>query len=290
MKIMEVKIMEVAKMGVKTTMKKMIKAICAWFCVVGVAFGAIDDFKTASWNLQGSSATSESKWSVSVRQLISGENAADILALQEAGSLPQTATQTQRTFQTPPGIPIAEYTWDLGSRSRPDMVYIYYSPVDVGANRVNLAIVSRRMADDVIVLPPPTTVSRPIIGIRIGNDVFFSIHALANGGRDAPAIVNAVFNHFSGRSDINWMILGDFNRSPASLRLELSLETRVRIAIVAPNIATQRSGGILDYAVIGNSGSGFREPLIAAALMLANFRTQLVSDHFPVNFRRFPPN
>ncbi len=202
MKIMAVKIMEVAKMGVKTTIKKMIKAICAWLCVVGVAFGAIDDFKTASWNLQGSSATSESKWSVSVRQLISGENAADILALQEAGSLPQTATPTQRTFQTPPGIPIAEYTWDLGSRSRPDMVYIYYSPVDVGANRVNLAIVSRRMADDVIVLPPPTTVSRPIIGIRIGSDVFFSIHALANGGR------NAVFNHFSGRSDINWMILG----------------------------------------------------------------------------------
>ena len=35
-------------------------------------------------NLQGSLATSESKWSVSVRQLISGENAADILALQEA--------------------------------------------------------------------------------------------------------------------------------------------------------------------------------------------------------------
>ncbi len=276
--------MEVAKMGVKTTIKKMIKAICAWLCVIGVAFGAIDDFKTASWSLQGSSATSESKWSVSVRQLISGENAADILALQEVGSLPQTATPTERTFQTPPGIPIAEYTWDLGSRSRPDMVYIYYSPVDVGANRVNLAIVSRRMADDVIVLPPPTTVSRPIIGIRIGNDVFFSIHALANGGR------NAVFNHFSGRSDINWMILGDFNRSHASLRLELSLETRVRIAIVAPNIATQRSGGILDYAVIGNSGSGFREPLIAAALMLANFRTQLVSDHFPVNFRRFPPN
>ena len=284
MKIMAVKIMEVAKMGVKTTIKKMIKAICAWLCVIGVAFGAIDDFKTASWSLQGSSATSESKWSVSVRPLISGEHAADILALQEVGSLPQTATPTERTFQTPPGIPIAEYTWDLGSRSRPDMVYIYYSPVDVGANRVNLAIVSRRMADDVIVLPPPTTVSRPIIGIRIGNDVFFSIHALANGGR------NAVFNHFSGRSDINWMILGDFNRSHASLRLELSLETRVRIAIVAPNIATQRSGGILDYAVIGNSGSGFREPLIAAALMLANFRTQLVSDHFPVNFRRFPPN
>ena len=35
-------------MGVKTTMKKIIKAICVWLCVVGVVFGAIDDFKTAS--------------------------------------------------------------------------------------------------------------------------------------------------------------------------------------------------------------------------------------------------
>lgn len=266
------------------------KIWCMYLCIISLAFGGIDDFKTASWNLQGSSATSESKWSVSVRQLISGDNAADILALQEAGSLPQTARQTQRTFQTPPGIPIAEYTWDLGSRSRPDLVFVYYSPVDVGANRVNLAIVSRMRADDVIVLPPPTTVSRPIIGIRIGTDVFFSIHALANGGRDAPAIVNSVFNHFRGRSDINWMILGDFNRNPESLRLELDLETRVRTAIVSPSIATQRSGGILDYAIVGNSGSGFRDPRIRATLMLANFRTQLVSDHFPVNFRIFPPN
>ncbi|EGN5848336.1 hypothetical protein ISJ28_000853 [Campylobacter jejuni] len=43
--------------------------------------------------------------------------------------------------------------------SRPDRVLIYYSRVDVGANRVNLAIVSR-----------------PIIGIRDGSDTFFNIY------------------------------------------------------------------------------------------------------------------
>ncbi|EEO6977495.1 hypothetical protein G5Z45_000974 [Campylobacter jejuni] len=40
--------------------------------------------------------------------------------------------------------------------SRPDRVFIYYSHIDVEANRVNLAIVSR-----------------PIIGIRDGSDAFF---------------------------------------------------------------------------------------------------------------------
>lgn len=251
-------------------------------------FGGIDDYKVASWNLQGSSAASEGKWSVSVRQLISGDNAADILAVQEAGTLPQTATQTSRVIPAPAGIPIAEYRWDLGTRSRPEQAFIYYSPVDAGANRVNIAIVSRQQADEVIVLPPPTSVSRPIIGIRLGNEVFFSIHALANGGRDAPAIVNTVFEHFRTRPEITWMILGDFNRNPASLRPELDLETRVRTTFIAPNVPTQRSGGILDYAIVGNSTGSLRPSLLTAVLFLAGLRTQLASDHFPVNFRKLP--
>lgn len=267
-----------------------IKLCIVLLCAASAAYALPEDFKTASWNLQGSSASSESKWSVSVRQLISGDNAADIIAVQEAGSLPQTATQTARVIPTPEGIPLAEYTWDLGTRSRPEQAFIYYAPVDAGANRVNLAIVSRRQADEVIVLPPPTTVSRPIIGIRIGDDVFFCIHALANGGRDAPAIVNAVFNHFRGQPNVNWMILGDFNRNPSSLRFELELEVRVGTAFVAPDVPTQRSGGILDYAIVGNSARAITAPLLAAVLMLANLRTQLVSDHFPVNFRKFPGN
>lgn len=101
------------------------------------------------------------------------------------------------------GIPIHEYIWNLGSVSRPSSVYIYYSRADVGANRVNLAIVSRVQADEVFVLPPPTVASRPIIGIRIGNDAFFNIHALVSGGNDAGSIVAAVDMFFRNRPDIN---------------------------------------------------------------------------------------
>lgn len=46
----------------------------------------LSDFKVATWNLQGSSARTENKWNINVRQLISGAGAVNILATQEAGS------------------------------------------------------------------------------------------------------------------------------------------------------------------------------------------------------------
>ncbi|SUG29519.1 toxin [Salmonella enterica subsp. arizonae] len=156
---------------------------------------ALTDYKVATWNLQGSSTRSENKWNVNVRQLVSGAGAVDILMVQEAGRPPASAVDTGRIINSP-GIPVRELTWNLGSNSRPQQVFIYFSQLDVFAGRVNLAIVSHRRADEVIVLPPPSTASRPIMGIRIGSDAFFTIHALANRGVDAPAVVNSVFEFF----------------------------------------------------------------------------------------------
>ncbi|EDR5179067.1 cytolethal distending toxin subunit B family protein, partial [Salmonella enterica] len=76
------------------------------------AHADLTDFKAATWNLQGASARSENKWNVNIRQLISGENAVDILAVQEAGSPPGTASDTGRIIQSP-GIPVRELTWNL---------------------------------------------------------------------------------------------------------------------------------------------------------------------------------
>ncbi|MGG7048301.1 MULTISPECIES: cytolethal distending toxin subunit B family protein [unclassified Campylobacter] len=264
-------------------MKKIKILLCF---IATLCFASPDDYKLATWNLQGSSAATESKWNISVRQIVSGANAADILAVQEAGSIPTTAMLTGRNERSADTI-VTEFLWQLGSVSRPEQAYIYYANIDSGANRVNLAIVSRTRADEIIILPPPTTVSRPIIGIRIGNDVFFSIHALANGGTDAPAIVDSVFRHFANRPEIIWTIMGDFNRSPESLRQNLELSIRVRTRAISPNAPTQRNGGTLDYAIVGNSAGSLVTTTLAAVLMLANLRTHIVSDHFPVNFRNF---
>ncbi|EPR4192296.1 cytolethal distending toxin subunit B family protein [Campylobacter jejuni] len=257
---------------------------------INLLFGALEDYNVGTWNLQGSSAATESKWNISIRQLVTGDNPMDILAIQEAGVLPTTAVMTQRQVQPVGiGIPIHEYEWNLGTSSRPNSVFIYYSRIDVGANRVNMAIVSRRQADEVIVLPPPTVSSRPIIGIRIGNDVFFSIHALARGGNDAGAIVTAIDAHFRNMPQINWMIMGDFNRNPRLLAPLLDADLRSRISFVTPSSFTQASGDVLDYAITGNSDISRRysPPSILAILAFAGLRTFLASDHFPVNFRKF---
>ena len=149
---------------------------------------------------------------------------------------------------------------ELGTSSRPRAVFIYYAPIDVGARRVNLAIVSDRQADEVLVVRQDriaTDVSRPALGIRIGSDVFFSLHALANGGGDASALVTAIHDNFMGMPNINWLIAGDFNREPASLLSELGIRVIKNTRIVSPNTATHfstsGSNRVLDYVIIGNT-------------------------------------
>ncbi|ENP2200617.1 cytolethal distending toxin subunit B family protein [Salmonella enterica] len=246
----------------------------------------IGDYKIMTWNLQGSSAPSENKWNINVRQLVTGTDGADILMVQEAGSVPATAMLTGRQIQpVGVGIPIDEYTWNLGTTRRPDIRYIYFSRVDVGANRVNLAIVSRQRAEQVFVIRPATVASRPVIGISLATDVFLTTHALASGGPDALAIVRTVNEFFnqSSRQGYSWFMAGDFNRPPARLENDLVLERLDRsVTVVAPAVATQSSGGILDYGVIVDRSPS--AAVLGATISFGNMASQLSSDHLPVLF------
>ncbi|EEA2942734.1 cytolethal distending toxin subunit B family protein [Salmonella enterica] len=246
----------------------------------------ISDYKVMTWNLQGSSAAGESKWNINVRQLVTGMDGADILMVQEAGAVPATAILTGRQIQpVGVGIPVDEYTWNLGTTRRPDIRYIYFSRVDVGANRVNLAIVSRQRAEQVFVIRPATVVSRPVIGISLANDVFLTTHALAGGGPDALAIVRTVNDFFnqSSRLGYSWFMAGDFNRAPGRLENDLILERLDRaVTVVAPEVATQRSGGILDYGVIVDRSPS--SGTLGATISFGNMASQLSSDHLPVMF------
>lgn len=274
--------------------KQLSVVFCAALCSLS-GYADLTDFKVATWNLQGSSAANESKWNINVRQLLSGEQGADILMVQEAGSLPGSAVRTSRVIQHG-GTPIEEYTWNLGTQSRPDIVYIYYSRLDVGANRVNLAIVSRRQANEVFVVHSDSSVlqSRPAIGIRIGTDVFFTVHALATGGTDAVSLIRNIFTAFNlsaERRGYSWMVVGDFNRAPVNLEAALRQEPAVseNTIIVAPTEPTHRSGNILDYAILHDAHLPRREQArerIGASLMLNQLRSQITSDHFPVSFVR----
>ena len=97
------------------------------------------------------------------------------------------------------GTSVKEFIWKLGTYSRPNSVYIYYAPLNVGERRVNLAIVSDRRADEVIVVRQnivATDSSRLAIGICTGNDIFFNIHALASGGGNTSALATAIYDTF----------------------------------------------------------------------------------------------
>lgn len=272
------------------------KILLCFLMSFGFVLANIEDYRVSTWNIQGASANTESKWNVSVRQLLTGDNPANILMVQEAGSIPASAIRTGRLVQ-PGGTPVEEFTWELGTRHRSRMVYIYYAPIDVGARRVNLAIVSDRRADEVIVIRQAmvaTEASRPTIGIRIGNDVFFNIHALANGGGDAPALVTAVHDYFMNMPQINWLIAGDFNRDPAILQAGLDTRITNHVRMISPSSAThfgsRGSNRTLDYAVVGRSSSSrsvLPLPQIVALIMAANIRAHIASDHFPVHFGRF---
>lgn len=93
---------------------------------------------------------------------------------------------------------------------------------------------------------------------------------------------------FRNRPDINWMILGDFNRESGALVTLLDPDLRARTRVVVPPSSTQTSGRTIDYAIAGNSNTAalYNPPPIVAILALAGLRTFLASDHFPVNFRR----
>ncbi|EDV2803275.1 cytolethal distending toxin subunit B family protein, partial [Salmonella enterica subsp. diarizonae] len=47
----------------------LIMLICSY---ISFAYANISDYRVMTWNLQGSSASTESKWNINVRQLLSG--------------------------------------------------------------------------------------------------------------------------------------------------------------------------------------------------------------------------
>lgn len=266
--------------------------LLAWLLLAGHASraaAAVTDYRIVSWNLQGASAATESKWRVHVRQLLDGAGAANIVALQEAGAPPASARHVQR-HATAAGIPVDEYEWNLGTRTRPRLVHIYFADTDVGAHRVNLALVTDRLADEVLLLPRVRPYpARPVLGVRIGNDFVLTTHALRRqeGGNDAGALVQTVVTHFAARAAglDEWILLADFNLPPATLTdlLHNRFPAARAARVVTQPLPTQVCGRVLDYALLGRT-AGWPARTPTANLFVAQLHGQLASDHMPVLF------
>ncbi|MFE6699222.1 GDSL-type esterase/lipase family protein [Streptomyces sp. NPDC057718] len=249
----------------------------AWLAVVGLiatpAVAAFEDVVSGSWNMQGGNngdgGTQENRWRTAVSQVITRDEV-EVLALQEAGNEPPaSAVDTHRVFPAPG---VTEFRWNLGTTTRPNWVYVYFATQVQQRN--GLAIVSREQATDAVQLAVHSGHnSRPIMGIQLGTNWFFSAHALSGGGVDAPEIIRTAEVHVNQNTPgARLAVLADFNRNPA--RMPAAMQRNM----VTSNAPTQQGGDELDwvYTSQGNNNS------------MAGTRRGLNSDHFYVRWALNP--
>ena len=227
-----------------------------------------------TWNMQGGKASTENKWNVGVLNFFStyGDELS-ACCLQECGGVPGSANQTGVFIYGPggPGYQLSTYEW-AGTRSgRVPYLQITFCRWDTGGNRCNLAVVSRQTPQGrVLTYPPTPNAWRPAVGVNLGGEWLFTIHAISPRGPDAGDLIQAAALAAGANP---WMVAGDFNCPPGGLPL-----LPPGLSVCRANKATYKVGNpvsMYDYAV-ASAGPG------AVGTVLTE---EIYSDHYPVAYR-----
>jgi hypothetical protein len=277
----------------------------------------------ATHNMQGATYTppgsgaAESKWTTSVLSLMRGqvggrsgeiEGPMDILALQEAGAVPPTALDNlllQTGVVTINGLPnIASlYEWNPGTATRPETYYItHWNAIQAGAgnDRTSLAIVTSFNPENIVLSHAPN-MTRPIIGVRHGNVIYFCAHAVSGvpaANSDAGLIHQTAAQATSQLETDNgvppgtfsFVILADWNQSPANLG-QVNPPLPATAIVAQPLANTQPSinpTSLLDYMVYSNPPTApqqFTPATNGFGQLFALVIAWLLSDHLPVKYR-----
>ncbi|MHA7960460.1 endonuclease/exonuclease/phosphatase family protein [Streptomyces sp. L500] len=225
-----------------------------------------------------------------------------VVVLQEVGNGPppepsharDTGESIPIRHPFPAGLPdhVSHTRWDYEHQRR----HVYFLQTDPQRDsttgrdrwqggRVNLAVVTHIPAAEVRVIENPLYNRneprneyryRRALGVRIGNTVYYNIHAR---GTDVPYLLTAIRN--AARPGENWVMAGDFNlnignRTDRQAR-ERSLRLRADEQLARPHRPTHQRGGELDYAI--TRGTRRYNADIPAARG---------ADHYPVQFEPAP--
>ncbi|KAB7849996.1 RICIN domain-containing protein [Streptomyces mobaraensis] len=227
---------------------------CALLLTGGGPAAAVDPdtHRLATWNMQVGS----DRWN-GVRTLA---RTFDVVALQEVpGSAPGGSRLISRNGN------LHSYRWDLGRGQ------VRYLHILIQGSR-NLGLVTSFYPDSVRELSGGYRSALAAVR-REDRTVFASVHAASNGGRpnDAASLIRRVAGYASGNGIANWVVLGDFNRSPQAVANDgVPLNTR----IYNSGQATQQSGNELDFAASNVNTQNWH------AAVNPNYG----SDHWPVGF------
>ncbi|WP_164000040.1 endonuclease/exonuclease/phosphatase family protein [Pyxidicoccus caerfyrddinensis] len=227
-----------------------------------------------TWNMQGSSASTEVKWRTGVLTLAQTPERwrPDVICLQECGGAPPSGTLLFSVpFLSPGGVAtsVEVYLWG-GTVSRP-LAWVAFHQWDVLGNRVNLAVLTKQgppaAGDVTLAWPAGAPAWRPVLGLRTGAQVVFSCHAISPGGADAPGLLAAAQG---AAGALPWVVAGDFNRTPDGFAPAGSVVCPPN----GPTYPTKKPESKYDYAI----RSGAAAPPAGLVLSL------LLSDHMPVAF------
>ncbi|WP_433411557.1 RICIN domain-containing protein [Microtetraspora malaysiensis] len=257
--------------------------------------------KVATWNMQGAGTQGgwadiggeyESKYGYGVLPL-AVQSGAEVILLQEAGAPPGGATHMtdipQNVFTRADGTqpPVREYRYG-GTASRPQG-YLYWLHTDTSANppnRVNMAVATRTRiaAADVFVVDSPMG-GRPALGVNIDGVVYFTVHGFSGNGNDMAGLVNQIRIQMLAAGPngaaLDWVVMGDFNRQPDSLRTALDNLAPGQFAVYGPPSATHPTlnpQSSYDYAVMPNANN---VPFVRSSTVV---RDLTLSDHLPVMY------
>ncbi|MEV7405772.1 GDSL-type esterase/lipase family protein [Streptomyces sp. NPDC091267] len=250
-----------------------------------------------TWNMQGASTNGVNLWTDYLPRIFTGAPS-NVVMLQEVGpGVPAGAT----VLPNPPGTVgnslVTYANWHTTQRpSEWYMVFLQTNDPNAPGGRVNTIVMSTTPVDAAMVVDNPhsTNIGRPAIGIRQGDDWYFSYHALSGGGGDAVGMLGAIRGAVAAAQPqgtwYEWTVGADFNTPPNNLagRADFgripTTPSGNRPSVVASGAPTHRSpdGSMreLDYAVTTTGHGSFQ------ASVQPN---QGGSDHNPVHVVPVPP-
>ena len=190
--------------------------------VVGRAHAApLDQTPFLTWNMQGATSQGRSLWTDYLPRILTAAGS-EVVMLQEAGAdVPNGADM----LPNPPGTEndqlVTYARWRTSQRpSDWYMVFLQTHDPLMPGGRVNTIVMSRTPVDAAMVVDNPHggAYGRPAIGIRLGEDWYFSFHALSGGGGDAIGMLARIGDAVEGDDPRrNWTVGADFNTSPNTL-------------------------------------------------------------------------
>ncbi|WP_194823765.1 hypothetical protein [Micromonospora sp. S-DT3-3-22] len=174
---------------------------------------------------------------------------AEIVLLQEAGPTPPGEARANIPFG-PAGLPgrrgyVQHSIW----QNQRQEYHIYFLQTDANGGsyvggRNNMAIVTRRVADEVDVIRNPD--GRDVLGVRFGNNWYFTFHGQSNGpggSNESAAMTQRIANRVNQVAGRQWTVAGDFNMEPGTFAAPAG---SYRYNSGQP---THQSGRELDYAL-----------------------------------------